>query len=182
MHLGAYVDNTNTTEYMLEGLRGVEGADMSKLEAIDADASRIDPASLDVVPDLCLIDGLHTDAAVVADFALCRALAGDDCVFAFHDCNLIYEGFAKIVAGLEDEGIAFRAYPLPDILFVLETGDLAVHRHDAVLGRLMRGDLPVLHAARADQSYRDYANRPVFRAIRSVKRTIRNRRPTSGRL
>jgi hypothetical protein len=166
---------------MLEGLRRIEGADMSKLETIDADASKIEPEDLDVVPDLCLIDGLHTDAAVVADFALCRTLAGDDCVFAFHDSNLIYEGFETIVARLEDEGTPFRAYPLPDLLFVLETGELAVHRHDAVLGRLMRGDLPFLHATRAHRVYRDYVNRPALRAIRSVKRTIRNGRPTSGR-
>jgi hypothetical protein len=165
---------------MLEGLGRIEGAEMSKLETIDADASKIDPQSLDVVPHLCLIDGLHTDAAVIADFALCRALAGDDCVFVFHDSTLIFGGFEKIVARLEDDDIPFRAYPLPDLLFVLETGALAVHRHDAVLGRLMRGDLPFLHAARAHRMYREYVNRPALRAIRSVKRTIRNGRPTSG--
>jgi Methyltransferase domain len=181
MHLGADVDNTNTTEYMLEGLGRIEGADMSKLETIEADASKIDPESLDVVPDLCLIDGLHTDAAVVADFALCRALAGDGCVFVFHDSDVIYEGFERIVAGLEDDGVPFRAYPLPEILFVLEIGDLAVHRHKAVLGRLTRGDVPFLRATRAHKRYRDYVNRPVLRAIRSAKRTIRHGRPTSGR-
>jgi hypothetical protein len=180
--LGADADNTNTTEYMLDGLRRIEGADMSKLETIDADASKVDPESLDVVPDLCLIDGLHTDAAAVADFELCHALAGGDCVFAFHDSDRIYEGFEKIIAGFEEEGVPFRAYPLPDVLLVLETGDLAVHRHEAVLGRLMRGDLPFGRAARADRVFREYANRPVFRAIRKVKRTIRTGRPTSGRL
>jgi hypothetical protein len=182
VNLGDDEDNTNTTEYMLQCLGRVDGADMSKLETIEADASRIDPNALDVVPDLCLIDGLHTDEAVVADFSLCRALAGDDCVFVFHDSEMIYGGFERIVAELENEGVPFGAYPLPEILFVLEIGDLAVHRHEAVLGRLMRGDLPFIRAARSDRLYRGYANRPVFRAIRGIKRTIRNRRPTSGRM
>lgn len=59
---------------------------------------------LDGKPDLILIDAVHTNEAIVADFAACQAVAVEDVIWLFHDvinCSLV-DGINRIreISGL----------------------------------------------------------------------------------
>lgn len=104
----------NTTSRMLEHLSSVSGADIAKLTAIEGSTDRLDPA--DFRADLCLIDGEHTNAAVLRDARFCRQVVRDRGVIAFHDRILVDDGIREFLAELP----TCRMYPLAHELFVVE--------------------------------------------------------------
>jgi methyltransferase family protein len=170
----------NSIDDMLGALRGVEGADLEKLECIEADSFEISADSLPITPDLCLIDGLHTDEAVVNDFRLCRGAMGENGAVLFHDSQVIYGGIAEIVEGLQASRARFRAYNLPEIVFAIELGDFPMHRHPRVAELLADNHLGYLAVARWSDRHRRSANKWPLPWVRAVKRTIENRRVTTG--
>lgn len=136
----------NSTERMLENLRRIAppGA-MSKLTCIEEDASQVDLAAIDPRPQLCMIDGEHTDRAAYADYQFCRGVldpAGG--AMLFHDSQVIYQALTWIVNELRAGGVRFRAYNLPLIMFVIEFGDFPLHRHPAISEMLTNGHMGYL--------------------------------------
>jgi hypothetical protein len=109
----------NTTEAMLENLRNVPGSELGKLETVEASTEDLDPGTL-TVPDLCFIDGEHTNAAVLRDARFCRNLMRGRGVIAFHDSWLVARGIQQF---LREVGRPRRAYPLRAAVFVVELGD-----------------------------------------------------------
>jgi hypothetical protein len=123
----------NTTARMLERLRLVPGADLSKLRTIEAEAPTLDPAELPA-PQLCLIDGEHTHDAALADARFCRAVLRDQGVIVFHDRRLVR---SAIESFLEELGqVPHEGYPLLGSVYVLELGPT---RLLPVVQRLMAG-------------------------------------------
>lgn len=167
----------NTTEAMLENLGRVDGG-LAKVECIEADASELDTGAISVSPDLCYIDGLHTNAAVISDFKLCREAMGDSGAVLFHDSQVVAHGIEEIVNGLAASGAEFKAYNLPDIIFVIELGDFPLHRHPQVSSLLAENYLGYFFLA---NWHRGLANRRPVRWVRAARRTIRFRRITTGR-
>jgi hypothetical protein len=78
-----YADNS--TERMLALLGAVPGAHLGKIATIELSTEDIDPGSLPHRPDLCFIDGEHTNRAALRDARFCLAAVGDRGVIAFHD-------------------------------------------------------------------------------------------------
>jgi predicted O-methyltransferase YrrM len=108
----------NSTERMLENLRGVPGADLSKLETFEASTEELDPETF-APPDLCFIDGEHTNEAALRDARFCRAVMRGRGVIAFHDSYAVEEG---ILAFLREAPRPHRAYSLRSSVFVVELG------------------------------------------------------------
>ncbi len=81
----------NTTERMLQNLRSITG-DVSRVVCIDGDVSSIDMAQVDQSPDICLIDGEHTNKAVIRDFNFCKLVLNEDGLIVFHDANVVAAG------------------------------------------------------------------------------------------
>jgi len=104
----------NTTPRMLERLSRLSGADLGKLTAIDGSTDQLDPG--DYRADLCLIDGQHTNAAVLGDARFCRQVIRDRGVIVFHDRTLVDDGIRQFLAELP----MCRMYPLAHELFVVE--------------------------------------------------------------
>src|SRR5690606_29225737 len=128
----------NSTERMLENLRKVDGERVEKIKTIDGGTDEIDPDSISERFDLCLIDGEHTDEAMSRDFEFCRKLlnpAGG--AIMFHDAQITYNGIWERIENLKAEGVKFRAYNLPSVLFVIEIGDFPVHEEPAVAEKLI---------------------------------------------
>ncbi|MBX3299797.1 MAG: class I SAM-dependent methyltransferase [Acidobacteria bacterium] len=159
----------NTTARMLENLRGVDGADLSKLTCIDADVKDIDPSRIDPAPELCLIDGEHTDEATWRDYKFCREVMASNGAIVFHDAMIIYNCLDRIVTELASEGVKFRAYNLPDVVFVVEIGDFPLHRSQSITDMLTNNHVGYLHSLKFTDQYRRFANRWPFTAIRQVK-------------
>jgi hypothetical protein len=99
-------------------------------------------------------------------------LAGSG-VLAFHDAPVVYNGLFEIVEELGRGGTPFVAYHLPDTVFVIELGDVPVHRSPAVGRLLVQNHTGYLASLRANDHYRRFYNRPVFQVLRGVRAALR---------
>lgn len=170
----AYPDNS--TARMLEGLRTLSAAGAAKVTCIDADTRDVDPRGISERPQLCFIDGEHTDAAVARDFAFCRQVLAPDGAIVFHDANVIYLGLAAIVEQLRREGVRFRAYMLPDVVFVIELDGCRLHETPAIQRLLLDNHVGYLASLAANHhyraAYRAYRQQPIIRLLRRIKHTL----------
>ena len=128
-----YADNS--TERMLELLAAVPGADLSKLETIERSTEDIDPRTLGVSPDLCFIDGEHTNRAALRDAEFCLAAVGARGVIAFHDAWVTSAGIRRF---LEQAPAGTVGFTLPDGLFVADVGSTGLLDAPAVRDVLLR--------------------------------------------
>ncbi|HEX6125870.1 MAG TPA: class I SAM-dependent methyltransferase [Pyrinomonadaceae bacterium] len=168
-----YTYLNNSTERMLEKLRAVAPEKMDKITTIDGDSRSIRPSRVEDKIDLCFIDGEHTDEAVLSDFKFClEALAADGCI-AFHDAQITYNGLFDCVEHLKQNGVAFRAYTLPSIVFVVEIGNFPVHKEPAILERLLNNHRSYLYSLQDNDHYRRFANKYPFRAVRNFVSRVR---------
>ena len=145
---------------MLELL--AEVAPVDKIKTIDGDTREIKPAQVDEKMQICFIDGEHTDEAVLSDFKFCLEVLEKDGAILFHDAPITYNGIAACVNHLQAKGIKFRAYSLPDILFVIEIGDFPLHQNKAILDRLTNNHTSYLHSLQYNDYYRRFANKTPF--------------------
>ncbi len=104
----------NSAERMRSLLAAIPGADVSKIQTIDASTERIDPASIQATPALCLIDGEHTDIAALRDAVFCAAVA-PRALIAFHDRGVVGRGLSAFMRAVGGSG-----HPLPDSIFVVD--------------------------------------------------------------
>lgn len=174
----AYDYPANSTAHMLALLGELSPGGVAKVRCWDADARDVDPATVFPKPALCFVDGEHTDRAVRSDAAFCMRLLAGSGVLAFHDAPVVYNGLFEVVEELGRGETPFVAYHLPDTVFVIELGDVPVHRSPSVARLLVQNHTGYLASLRANDHYRRFYNRPVFRAIRRVKAAFR--RLTSG--
>lgn len=93
---GVCVYEDNSTAHMLHLLRQQDRRGTDKIECFDQDASEIDRARITEPPDLCFIDGEHTDRAVLSDFAFCLKVCRPDAVIVFHDAARVHRGLRTI--------------------------------------------------------------------------------------
>jgi len=112
----------NSTEHMLELLSTVSGVGIAKIVTFETDASEIDAALIDPKPDICFIDGEHTDRAAFEDFQFCLKIASADCAIAFHDSNLVFGGIRKVVEYLNRTKTEHTAMKLAGSVFVIALG------------------------------------------------------------
>jgi Methyltransferase domain len=160
-----YIYLNNSTARMLELLSKVGPTD--KITAIDGDTRSLSPS---VVPDkmqLCFIDGEHTDEAVLSDFKFCLNVLDDSGAIFFHDSSVTYNGIASCVKFLQENGKEFRAYGLPNVVFVIELGDFPMHKSPAILERLVNNHESYIFSLQFNDYYRQFANKPLFRMYRS---------------
>ncbi|MEO6589927.1 MAG: class I SAM-dependent methyltransferase [Pyrinomonadaceae bacterium] len=165
-----YLDNT--TEKMLENLRGVFPEGISKIRTIDGDVSDIDPEQVSEKPELCFIDGEHTDEATYRDFQFCHKVMANEGAVLFHDTMIIYNAVSRIIEYLKENKIKFRAYNLPSVMFVIEIGDFPLYKSKAINEMLSNNYVGYLEALKFSDQYRQFANRPLFRFARNLKAKI----------
>ena len=161
-----YVYEHNSTERMLDNLAKV--APIDKITTIDGSSSDIEPSKIDSPVDLAFIDGEHTDRAVVADFEFCLKTLESSGAIVFHDAQITYNGIAGCLELLKTRNIDFKAYALPNIVFVVEIGDLPLHRHPAIYERLVNNHESYLFSLQNNDHYRRFANRRPFRVARNL--------------
>lgn len=159
----------NSAARMLELLRNIPGADTSKIEAFDADTGSLDPGVISSQPDYCLIDGEHTDVAVVRDAQFCLKVVNPDGCIAFHDANIVYHGIDLFLKELSASGKKFRPYILPDSVFVIELGNCSMANKEPIKSLLNENYLAYLFALNSNEWYRAALNKPLFRVLRRTR-------------
>ena len=122
-----------------------------------------------------MIDGEHTDSAMRNDFLFCRkVLEKSGGAIVFHDAQITYNGIYECVQDLKKEGVEFRAYVLPSVVFVIELGDMMLHQHPAIARMLINNHEGYLFGLRDNDRYRRFANRFPFRQMRNAYIRLRN--------
>ena len=162
-----FVYRNNSTARMMETLAKVS-ENREKITTIDGDSKTIDPGEIADKIQLCFIDGEHTDEAVFSDFKFCLRVLGDSGAIVFHDAQITYNGIAECIKYFEDEGVDFKAYVLPHIVFVVEIGDFPLHKNAAVAERLRDNHHSYLFALQNNDHYRRFANRFPFGLMRRM--------------
>jgi hypothetical protein len=163
-----YTYLNNSTARMLENLKRVAPGEVSKITAIDGDTLEIKRAEIKDKITLCYIDGEHTDEAVMADFKFCLGVSAENSAILFDDANIIYNGIADCIEYLKREDVKFRAYSLPDKVFVIEIGDFPVHLNGAIQERLLNNYQSYLYSLQSNDLYRRFVNKKPFRIYRQL--------------
>lgn len=161
----------NSTQRMLDLLAEIS-PDIGKIKTFDSDASEVSKTAINPRPQLCFVDGEHTDKAAVSDFNFCRSVMNQSGVMVFDDANIIYQGLAQIIEQLKSEGVPFRHYALPQKLYVLEFGDFYPHLSSDIQERLIN-NTSYLFALNSVAQYRTFYNRPVIKFLRDWTRWLR---------
>lgn len=149
----------NSTAHMLQALTRLSAEGAARVTTYEADTTSLDPTSVKPSPHLCFIDGEHTDAAVVRDFAFCRAAMPDGGLVLCHDTPVVYRGLTEIVRELDALGTPYAAALLPDTLLAIDlgaTGLLDAPQLAHVRANAFRG---TLFSLCNNDHYRQFANR-----------------------
>ena len=121
---------------MLAGLQEIPGADISKIRTFETTAAKLTGKMIGARPQLCFIDGEHTDEAALVDARFCLSALAENGVIAFHDANMIYGGLRTLLVELAAAGRVFRAQMLPDSIFLIEVGALNFCESEPLRGRV----------------------------------------------
>jgi len=167
-----WIYQNNSTARMLELLSEVS-ADTAKIHTIDGDTKSIDLSQVTESVDLCFIDGEHTDEAVLSDFKFCLSVLKDNGAIVFHDAQITYNGIATCIEHLKKDDVKFTAYALPNIVFVIEIGEFALHKHAKIAERLVNNHQSYLFSLQDNDKYRRFATQFPFGAMRRLMFKIR---------
>jgi hypothetical protein len=166
---GRYVYRANSTQRMMENLKRISNEAVAKVVTFDADTSEVDRSGLPCKPDVCLIDGEHTNLAVERDFAFCVSAMADSGVICFHDSNVIFQALATIVDNIHALGRPFQAYNLPKTVFVIDFG-MNLHEDTTIKKLLLANHVGYLSALESMADYRAFYNCWVARTLRRARR------------
>ncbi|MEM9822423.1 MAG: methyltransferase domain-containing protein [Bacteroidota bacterium] len=120
---GLYEYHNNSTQRMLDLLEeNYPSGSLKKLVTFDTGTDEVDPQVIEPRPNICFIDGEHTNQAVYQDFKFCQQVATSDAVLVFHDANFVFKGLQRIEAELAQNGTAYRAYVLGGSVYVILLG------------------------------------------------------------
>jgi hypothetical protein len=160
----------NSTDRMLQNLRRISAEGVCKVKTFDVDTNELKPSMISLKPDICFVDGEHTNVAVETDFAFCLSVVEDRGVICCHDSNIVFEGLSRIVAGLKASGRGFRAYNLPTHVFVIDLGG-NLHEDARILSLLVDNHLGYLSGLETMSCYRDFYNQWLSRKLRALYRS-----------
>ena len=163
-----YVYKNNSTGRMLDELKKVAPENLGKLKTLDGDAAEINVSEIKEKMQVCFIDGEHTDHATNSDFDFCLKVLDENGLIVFHDAHVIYNGIADCIKKVENTGRKFRAYSLPQVVFVIEIGDFPVHQNEKILGFLTNNYRSYIGSLQNNDSYRRFANMLPFRTLKRI--------------
>lgn len=158
-----------SAEDMQRHLRTIKGADLSKLYSIDAGTDALTRGQLPAIPDLCFIDGEHTDVAALRDARFCLSAMTNGGIIVFHDANIVYNAIQAVINELNRSSTPFRAFHLSDSIFVIEVGGLRISDREPVRSLQLENYKGYLWSLMETNSFRRFFNRPIFKLYRQVR-------------
>jgi len=148
---------------MLENLTKVSPENISKITCFDDDASNISQEHFSPRPDICFIDGEHTNKAVLSDFLFCQSIINPSGIIVFHDSNIIFSALTEIIhKHLLEQSKKFSAYNLPIAIFVIEPGNSSIYSDGQVRELLTNNYLGYLAGLKSLLPYREFAIKHGF--------------------
>lgn len=160
----------NSTAMMLEGLGKIPGADLRKIQSIDASTDSIKPETIQPAPHLCMIDGEHTNEAVLRDAHFCLSVLDSNGCLLFHDAHLIYGALDTFINDLVQSGRPFHPYVLPETIFAIDFGSARYSDVEPVSSRRALNYKAYLGSMMRNDWYRYAYHLPIYRFLRSIRR------------
>ena len=157
---------------MLAGLRQIPGADVSKIKTFETTAAKLNGKMIGARPQLCFIDGEHTDEAALVDARFCLSVLAENGAIAFHDANMIYGGLRTLLAELAASGCLLRAQMLPDSIFLIEVGAVDFCESEPLRGRVRENYKAYLAGMFANDFYVRAYPLSAARVARAVEGSI----------
>lgn len=127
----------NSKQRMLDSLAAIDERGAAKIICLDSDAKHVPTSRIAPAPHILFIDGEHTHAAALSDFAFCEKVAREDAVIVFHDFGVIHEAVLRICQTLKRAGRAHLPLRLEGSLFAIFF-DQALVESDPYLADLHR--------------------------------------------
>jgi hypothetical protein len=158
----------NSSQRMLGLLSALPGADVGKVKTHETSTSKLDPGDFPP-PQLCFIDGEHTDAACAEDIRFCSAALRGKGVIAFHDIGVIYGAVTDFINQLSGTGATYDLAYLPDSVFAIELGGGGLLEDSAVVGRRLRAGDSVLWLLWSNHRYRALLQGRRARVLRKLR-------------
>ena len=90
-----------------------------KLTTFDCDACEVDAVEIAEKPNICFIDGEHTNTAVCSDFNFCLKVCHPNAIIAFHDTYLVFKGIEEIKNYLRSKSIKFQGFMLAGCIYAI---------------------------------------------------------------
>ena len=157
----------NSTKRMLDRLGSVPGANLEIVRTYEVGTEVLDPEAIDP-PQVCFVDGEHTNEACARDADFCRRAVRDRGVIAFHDIGVIYGAVAAFVDQLTTEGIPHRTAYLPDAIFAVELGVGGLLEDHIVVSRRLLDGNGVLGLLKSNDRYRAFLQGRRARLLRKL--------------
>lgn len=154
-----YYEN-NSSERMMEFLKQIS-SETEKIKCIDKSSTEIKPKEIVIKPNLCFIDGEHTDKAAFNDFQFCLKILEKNGTIIFHDANIVFNGIRKALNYLDKKDISYKAFNLPDSLFVVSF-DLSIIEDSGITERIFDNYKSYLFGLETLDPYRKYAVKNKF--------------------
>ncbi len=158
----------NTTACMLRLLASIPGAQLHKVKTYEAATGDIPIATVSPKPNLCFVDGEHTDEAVLGDSRFCLDVLAENGCIVYHDANLVYRGLNMFLEELSSGHRKFRAFHLSDSIFFLEFDELRVSERPYLKALLNENYKGYLWSLAASDDYRRFYFHPCARLLRAV--------------
>ena len=115
-----YRYDNNSTERMLKNLsQAFPSIAEQKIINFDSDARDLNPSQIREKPNICFIDGEHTNTAVVSDFMFCLKVSHPNAIIAFHDAGFIFKGINEIKKYLAQNSIQFQGFKLGGSVYAI---------------------------------------------------------------
>ncbi len=167
-----WVYRNNSTKRMLAMLAQVS-ENTAKITTIDGDTRSIESDAITDKIHLCFIDGEHTDESVLSDFRFCLEVLDHNGAILLHDAQITYNGIAACLRHLEENAMKFRAYILPNVVFVIEIGEFPMHKNAKLVERLIDNHKGYIYSLQDNDQYRRFATRFPFSALRRLRLKLR---------
>lgn len=101
----------------------INRSNREKLATFDFDVGHVPAERIAEKPDICFIDGEHTDPAAYADFRFCLTVSHPDGVILFHDAGIIQSAIKESKKFLRSNGIAFKGLMLAGSVYAVLLGN-----------------------------------------------------------
>lgn len=170
----------NSAAHMLDLLRTVQPDRLDRITVFDSDIRQVPASLIDPRPDICFIDGEHTDRAARSDYDHCSRLIGENGVIVFHDANIVYRALVEILQELDGRKTPYAAYMLPSVIFVLEFGTSMLADTEDIRRLLRQNAATYFHGLASMEHYRTVYDRPAIRFLRDIYRRYGAIRRTLG--
>jgi hypothetical protein len=160
----------NSPVHMLDLLRTVQADRLDRITVFDSDIHQVPVSVIDPRPDICFIDGEHTDRAARSDYDHCRRLISENGVIVFHDANIVYRALQEIMHELDAVNARYTAYMLPSVIFVIEFGTSMLAETEDIRRLLQHNAETYFHGLASMEHYRAVYERPAIKFLRDVYR------------